>query len=166
MRHAWAECEAAQGGPDEAGLIPGWHLYDFQSSNPVGYRYGGEGQNRNNWGQKGGLGAVLYAGRWYCIETEIKLNSVDPSDNSFQPDGLLRTWIDGRLTYERTGMVFRTLPIHAPAYNADYIRPFRQLGIKDLWWNWYNGGTTQSTVNRVQFLTALVWARQRIGAMR
>ena len=166
MRHAWAECEAAQGGPDEAGLIPGWHLYDFQSANPVGYRYGGEGQNQNNWGQKGGLGSVLYAGRWYCIETEIKLNSVNPADNSFKPDGLLRTWIDGRLTYERTGMVFRTLPIYAPAYNGDYIRPFRQLGIKDLWWNWYNGGTTQSTANRVQFMTALVWARQRIGSMK
>ena len=166
MRHAWAECEAAQGGPDEAGLIPGWHLYDFQSANPVGYRYGGESQNQNNWGQKGGLGSVLYAGRWYCVETEIKLNSVNPADNTFQPDGVLRTWIDGRLAYERTGMVFRTLPIYSPAYNGDYIRPCRQLGIKDLWWNWYNGGTTQSTANRTQFMTALVWARQRIGGMK
>ena len=166
MRHAWAECEAAQGGPDEAGLIPGWHLYDFQSSNPVGYRYGYEGQNQNNWGQQSGLGSVIYSGRWYCVETEIKLNSVNPTDNTFTPDGLLRTWIDGRLAYERTGMVFRTLPIYAPAYDGTLIRPFRQLGIKDLWWNWYNGGTTQSTVNRTQFVTALVWARQRIGLMK
>ena len=166
MRHAWHDCEAAQGGPLEGGCIPGWHLYDFQSSNPPGYRYGGESQRQNNWGQMGGLGGMLYAGRWYCIETELKLNAVNPNDNSFTPDGELRTWIDGRLTYERTGMVFRTLPIYDPGHVSDAIRPMRQLGIKDLWWNWYNGGTTPNTVERTVFTTALVWARQRIGPMR
>ncbi len=166
MRHAWAECEAGVGGPTEGGLIPGWHLYDFQSSNPPAYRYGGEGQYANNWGQKGGLGAVIYAGRWYCVECEITLNSVNAVDNSYTPDGALRTWIDGRLTYERTGMVFRSLPIYQPAFNGTFIRPMRELGIKELWWNWYNGGTTQSTVTRTQFVTGLVWARSRIGPMK
>ncbi len=166
MRFAWADCEAGVGGPDEAGLTPGWHLYDFQGANPVGYRYGGEGQNTNNWGQLGPRGAVLYAGHWYCVETELKLNTVDASDNSFLADGALRTWVDGALAYERTGMVFRTLPLHQAAYNGSLIRPFRELGVKDLWWNWYNGGTTQSTVERTLFVTGLVWARARIGPMR
>ena len=144
----------------------GWHLYDFQTSNPVGYRYGAEPQNRNNWGQIGGHGAIMFAGRWYCIETEVKLNSVNQSDNTFQPDGALRTWIDGKLSYERTGMVFRTLPVYAPAYRSEYLRPMRQLGVTDLWWNWYHGGTTQSTVARTTFVTGLVWGRERIGLMK
>lgn len=166
MRWAWSECEAGVGGPDETGLMPGWHLYDFQTSNPVGYRYGGEGQNANNWGQLGPRGAVLYAGHWYCVETEIKLNTVNATDNSFLPDGLLRTWIDGKLAYERTGMVFRTLPLHRAAYDGSFIRPFRELGVKELWWNWYHGGTTQSTVERTLFVSGLVWARARIGPMK
>lgn len=166
MRHAWADCDAAQGGPDEGGLVCGWHLYDFQRANPEGHQYGTESQNRNNWGQQGGLGGVLYAGRWYCIETEVKLNAVDASDNSFVPDGALRTWIDGRLAYERVGMVFRTLPLHAPAYAPNRVRPCRELGVKELWWNWFHGGTTQNTVRRTMFVTGLVWARARIGPIR
>lgn len=166
MRWAWADCEAGVGGPDETGTTPGWHLYDFQTSNPVGYRYGGEGQNAHNWGQQGPLGAVLYADHWYCVETEIKLNTVNAADNSYQPDGLLRTWIDGKLAYERTGMVFRTLPLYQPAYDGSLIRPFRELGVKELWWNWYHGGTTQSTVQRTMFVSGLVWARSRIGPMK
>lgn len=166
MRHAWSECEAARGGPDEGGLVCGWHLYDFQKANPEGHRYGTESQNRNNWGQQGGLGSVLYAGRWYCIETEVRLNRVDPSDNSFTPDGALRTWIDGRLAYERVGMVFRTLPLHAPPYAPNRVRPCRELGVKELWWNWFHGGTTQNTVQRTLFVTGLVWAKERIGPIR
>jgi hypothetical protein len=165
MRWAWSECDAGAGGPDEGGVMLGWHLFDFQSSNPVGHRYGSESQSRNNWGLRGGIGSVLYAGQWYCVETELKLNTVRAADNSFEPDGALRTWIDGRLVYERTGMVFRTLPLHTAAYNPSFIRPMRELGIKELWWNWYHGGTTKSTVERTVFVTGLAWARERIGPM-
>lgn len=165
MRWAWSECECGTGGPNEAGAQLGWHLYDFQNSNPTGHRYGGESQNTHNWGQIGGQASVLYGGFWYCIETELKLNSVNASNNTYLADGLIRTWVDGKLCYERTGMVFRTLPLHMPAFNDVLIRPFRQLGIKELWWNWYNGGTTPSTVQRTAFTTGLVWARERIGPM-
>lgn len=166
MRYAWDDVEVNKGGPLEGGLIPGWHLYDFLSSNPAGYRYGGESQLKNNWGQKGGLGGVLYAGRWYEIESEVKLNTVHPADNSYLADGALRTWVDNRLVYERTGMVFRTLPIYNPGRATDAIRPMRELGVKDLWWNWYNGGTLPNTVDRTMFTTGLVWAKQRIGPMK
>lgn len=166
MRHAWSDCDAAQGGPDEGGVVCGWPLYDFQRANPEGYRYGTETQNRANWGQQGGLGSVLYAGRWYCVETEVRLNTVDAADNGFEPDGALRTWIDGRLAYERVGMVFRTLPLYSPAYAPNRLRPCRELGVKELWWNWFHGGTTQNTVRRTMFVTGLVWARERIGPIR
>jgi hypothetical protein len=64
---------------------------------------------------------VLHAGRWYCIEHELKLNGVAP----FAADGELRCWIDGRLAFQETGMVFRTLPLYAPAYNPNRLRPAR-----------------------------------------
>jgi hypothetical protein len=167
MRWAWSDCEADVGGPNEQGLLPGWHMHDFQGANPDGHRYGShQGHGGSSWGQQGPRGAVLYAGHWYCVETELKLNTVNPADNSWRADGVLRTWIDGVLAFERTGMVFRTLPLHQPAYNGTFIRPFRELGVKELWWNWYHGGTTQSTVRRTMFVTGLVWARARIGPMR
>ena len=171
MRHAWYDCEAGPDGPLKSGLIPGWHLYDFQDNNPAGHRYGGESQRQHNWGQMGGLGGVLYAGRWYCIETELKLNSVNaPSaagdGYNWTPDGELRTWIDGRLTYERTGLVFRTTPVYNPGRVADQMRPMRELGIKDLLWNWYNGGTLPNMVDRSTFTCGLVWAKSRIGPMK
>ncbi|HKP97262.1 MAG TPA: hypothetical protein VJ385_16050 [Fibrobacteria bacterium] len=36
--------------------------------------------------------------RWYCIETEIKLNTPGASD------GAVRIWVDGRMVAEKTGM--------------------------------------------------------------
>ena len=166
MRHSWSDCDAAQGGPLEGGLVPGWHLYDFQQNNPAGYRYGGEADREHKWGQIGGLGGMLYAGQWYCIETELKLNAVNASNNTYSADGELRTWIDGRMAYERTGMVFRTLPAYNPGFASGQIRPLRELGIKDLWWNWYNGGTLPNRVDLTIFTTGLVWAKSRIGPMR
>lgn len=166
LRWAWSDCETNVGGPNEGGIQLGWHLWDFGTQNPPGYRYGNDSQVVNNWGQRGGLGATMYAGRWYEIETEVKLNTVNAADNSYLADGLLRVWIDGRLCYERTGMVFRTLPRATPAYNPGAMRPFRELGVGWLLWNWYHGGLTASTVERTTFTTGLVWAEQRIGAMR
>ena len=165
LRWAYQECEIDMDGPLENGVIPGDHLYDFQGNNPVGHRYGGESQRQHDWGQKGGLGGVLYAGRWYCVEKEYLLNTVR-SDGTYDADGALRTWIDGKLVHERTGMVFRTLPLHDPGYNAALLRPFRELGIKDLWWNWYNGGLLPATATTTQFMTGLAWGTSRIGPMR
>ena len=167
MRWSWSDCEVNLGGPNEQGVQMGWHLWDY-GSNPAGYNHILENQAVNNWGQRGGLAATFYPGRWYCIETEVKLNSIDTSNPNmnFQADGLLRTWVDGRLVYERTGLVFRTWPVYRPAYNPEAKRPIRQLGIGWLLWNWYHGGTTPSSVHRTTFTTGLVWAKQRIGPMK
>ncbi len=171
LRHAWYDCEAEPDGPLKNGLIPGWHLYDFLNANPAGHRYGGESQRVHNWGQIGGLGGMLYADRWYMIETELKLNSVNaPSvagdGQNWTPDGELRTWIDGRLVYQRTGLVFRSTPINNPAPVPGRMRPMRELGVKDLLFNWYNGGTLPNMVDRSIFTTGLVWATSRIGPMK
>lgn len=166
MRLGWAECDASEGGPDERGWAPGFHLYDFQGNNPVGHRYGSEQAPQfAQWGQQGGTGGMLYAGHWYCIETELKLNSVSPQAPGYAPDGELRAWLDGRLVFERSGMVFRSLPLAQLPANPSRLRPCRELGVRGLWLNWFHGGKTVNTVDRTIFYTGLSWARQYIGPM-
>jgi len=146
-------------------------LFDYQGNNPVGHRYVQDPVQSESWGQLGGMGSSIYGGRWYCIEQEVKLNSVDqPSaagDGKFwTPDGELRVWIDGRKVYDRPGMVFRTLPLEGPAFNPGFLKAVREIGIKGLWFNWYHGGLNDSTYKRVMFVTGLVWAKSRIGPMK
>lgn len=166
MRLGWAECDAGTGGPDEGGWAPGFHLYDYLTNNPPGYNYGAmQTSAEERWGQRSGVGGVLYAGRWYCIETELKLNTISTAAPRFTPDGELRAWVDGRLAYERTGMVFRT-PRDAFAFDSESLRPCRELGIAALWLNWYHGGKTVATIDRTLFYTGLVWSTQYIGPMK
>lgn len=166
MRLAWAECDAGTSGPDEAGWRPGMHLFDFSDRQPPGHNYSTGPKSQMYWGQRGGFGGMLYVNRWYCIETELKLNSVSSDAPGYTPDGELRAWLDGRLVYERTGMVFRALPLYAPAADPARIRPCRELGVRALWFNWYHGGTTANSIDRSLFVTGLAWGRQYIGPMR
>ena len=166
MRLGWAECDALTGGPDERGWAPGYHLTDFQANNPPGHRYGLEqGPQFDRWGQQGGAGGMLYAGHWYCVETELKLNTVMPGAPGYRADGALRAWLDGRLVYEQAGLVFRALPLAQAAYRPDRIRPCRELGVRGLWMNFFHGGKTVNTIDRTVFYTGLAWARRYIGPM-
>ncbi len=181
MRHSWQEIDRLLGGPDEGGWDTGLHLYDFLQNVP-GHQYGGESPRNERFNQRGGMG-MIYAHRWYCREMELKLNSVDrpavlPDGTPhmvngvrqfWSPDGLVRMWIDGRLAYERTGMVFRSLPLMTVPSNynpTQALRPVRQLGIQKILNNWYHGGTTRNSVGRVCFITGLAWGRSYIGPMR
>ena len=168
MRHSWYDCDAGTNGPDEGGWSVGYHLYDFNYQNPKGYNYGGpDGKApEERWGQRGGMGGVFYADHWYCVETEIKLNTVMMNAPGFVPDGVLRTWVDGRLVYERVGMVFRSLPRVSSPYNPDKMRPCRDLGIKGIWLDWFHGGKTVATFDRTSFYTGLAWGTQYIGPMK
>ena len=168
MRHTWIDCDAGTNGPDEGGWSVGYHLYDYYSNNPKGYNYGGADGNapEERWGQRGGLGGVFYGGQWYCVETEIKLNTVSNSYPGYSPDGVLRTWVDGKLVYERTGMVFRTLPKINASYVPNQLRPCRELGVKGLWLDWFHGGKTVNTFDRTIFYTGLAWGTQYIGPMQ
>jgi hypothetical protein len=168
MRNSWYDCDAETGGPSEGGWATGYHLYDFLQNNPTGHNYGGPNgtAQQERWGQRGGLGGVLYAGKWYCVETELKLNTISNTAPGFLPDGELRTWIDGRLSYERTGMVFRNGPLPNLAPVVNQLRPCRELGVRGLWLNWFHGGKTVSTFDRVSFYSGLVYGTQYIGPMK
>lgn len=170
MRQSWSECDAGDG-PDNDGWAIGAHLWDFGVFQPPGHNYGAENNSANLFGQKGGLGGMLYAHRWYCVEMELLLNSMDAPghidahgvQHFWKPDGALRTWIDGRLVYERTGMVFRQKPFITGPYNPAIMRPCRELGVRSLCLNWYHGGTDPNCQDRYLFFTGLKWGTQYIG---
>lgn len=167
MRLLWADCDAGMAGPDEGGWAAGFHLYDYNYQNPPGHNYGQTQCSADErWGQLGGSGGMMYRGQWYCVETELKLNTVFSNGQGYAPDGELRAWVDGRKVYERKSMVFRTLPLVSQPYISTKIRPCRQLGVRGLWLNWFHGGKTVSTVDRTSFYTGLVWGKEYIGPMK
>jgi hypothetical protein len=183
MRMGWADVDLASG-PDTGGWVCAPHFFDYLTANPPGHNYGAELPARDvTLAQRGGLGGLLYAHHWYCYEVRMKMNSVDQpavlADGSphvidgvrqyWTPDGALEIWIDGRLAYQKTGMVFRTLPLNSESYAGReniYVPPTGNLGIRDLWFNWFHGGLTQSSRSRVMFFTGLAWGREYIGPMR
>ncbi|EHR71993.1 hypothetical protein BurJ1DRAFT_3178 [Burkholderiales bacterium JOSHI_001] len=166
MRLAWEECDAATAGPDEGGWRPGFHLYDFLERQPPAHRYASSERHQMYWGQRSGWGGMLYLNRWYCIETELHLNTVHSQAPGYKADGSLRAWVNGRLAFERTGMVFRALPLHDPGRDPARIRPCRELGVRALWMNWFHGGKTANSVDRTMFVTGLAWGRDYLGPMR
>jgi hypothetical protein len=172
LRHSWADCRADDNGPDVEGWRMGLHTYDFGAHNPAGYNYSNETESISSFGRNG-MGAFS-ADKWYCIETETKVNTVMAASPGFLPDGIVRVWIDGRLVLERTGMVMRSLPLRGgagagvvnPPYSPDYVMPVRELGISALWFNWYHGGLTRTSVPRTQFITGLAYGTEYIGPMK
>lgn len=182
-RDAWHDFVHNTDGPDIGGIGVAWHSYDFGNQQPAGYNYSiGDDKYKadTGYGQRGGLGGVLYAGQWYCIETELLLNDVVPGTwdhPGFIPNGEMRRWQDGRLVFERLGMVMRSLPMcygetHTqgayidPGYVANHIRPTANLGLRSIWFNYFHGGITPNSWDRIIYIAQLVYAKQYIGPMR
>lgn len=101
-------------------------------------------------------GAVLQRGRWHCLEQQVRINSITgPFDGlgngQAVPDGLLRTWVDGVLVSDVTGLRWRR---HA------------EMGIEGPWINWFYGGK-QATERTMHYrMNHLVVARRYIGPRR
>lgn len=93
-----------------------------------------------------GLGAtgMLKKNRWYSVEQQVRLNRPG------HEDGILRAWIDGHLVYERTDLVFRTVP---------------ELKIESVWMNVFHGGTEAAPADLTLYLDNVVIARRYIGPM-
>ena len=177
LRQEFSDYWFDENSPSAGGWLRSFSFYDFQANVP-GHNYASEGdRSLNALGQRGGLGSALYADRWYCIEEEVNLNSVNrPATvngaphlvNGVQqfwtPDGEVRVWIDGRLAFERTGLVLRSLPLVVPG--AGRMGPVRELGVAHLWFNWFHGGLTRNSIDRAIFVTGLAYGDAYIGPMR
>jgi len=162
-RGAWREMP---GEVPIGGIVPGAHVWDM---------LGDLANERENFGAQGGLGAALYPGHWYCIETRLKLNSIRPSNAQ---NGEMDVWIDGRLTYSLRDFSYRKLPlnytdptqVYSNATRMGYtpmtsLPPFRELGVASIWLNDFQGGTIAAEHDRVRFYTGLVVAKRYIGPM-
>ncbi|WP_138858286.1 hypothetical protein [Inhella inkyongensis] len=168
MRLAWQDSDSDTNGPNDGGIRPGFHLFDFGVKQPASHNYSGDNADKTMWGQRGGLGGILYANQWYCIETELKLNTVMDAAPGYVADGELRAWLDGRLVFERTGMVFRSKPLALGGIpnNPAEMPPVRDLGVRALWMNWYHGGVVKNSLPRSMFMTALAYGTEYIGPMQ
>lgn len=170
-RNVWREYPADVVG---GGTRVGVHSWDM-----LGYdRY---------YGQIGGLGAALYPGHWYCLESRLKLNTVDTSRSPFEADPTKNLedaefdlWLDGRKVLEMRNFSYRKLPLdygdpskydrktrmgRTSFREQRSLVPIRQLGVTAITLNDYNGGVLPAGTDRIKFYAGLVVATAPIGPM-
>ena len=104
----------------------------------MGGRYG------DGWSWTMGGPGSLARDRWYCIEQQVKMNSMR------WDDGLMRVWIDGELAFEQGSVRYRDI---------------ETLKIDRIWMNVYHGGTAVSPQDQHVFMDNVVVARRYIGPM-
>ncbi len=154
---------------ETGGLVVGQHSWDMTAYN-MGY------------GQQGGLGGSMYQGQWYCVEIDLKLNTVDAGGVNNLNDAVLKVYIDGKLVLDRTGFSYRKLPLDysaiafGPNYNsttrmgptnpATGLPPFREIGHMGVCLNDYNGGVLPADHDRTVFYAGLVVAKSYVGPMQ
>lgn len=97
----------------------------------------------DGWGKEG-YGGVLARERWYCLEYYVRMNT--PGENN----GVIRAWVDGRMSLEKTDFRFRDVD---------------RLKIERIWMNVYHGGTSSSPYDQHVFIDQVVVARRYIGPM-
>jgi hypothetical protein len=108
------------------------------------YIYDGDMARRGDVYGTGLFWGTVETNRWYSVEHYIKMNTIG------QRNGIYRGWIDGRLAFHKTDLVFR---------NVD------RLKIESIWMNIYHGGTTPVDRTIHLYLDNIVIARSYIGPM-
>lgn len=120
-RMGWGVVDEVDGGPMEGGFGIDFHTFDIQNQ-PVGNYPQNYTYATNSWMQSlshGGMG-TLYAHKWYCFETRLRLNTVLPYYPGFLADGIQAHWIDGRKIIQHDNIVFRQRPVFRGLGNATY----------------------------------------------
>lgn len=86
---------------------------------------------------------AIDAGRWYCLETRVKLNTAGASDGIFQ------FWVDGNLEASRTDL--------------NWVGPWNQYGINALMLETYWNNTSSRAQDR--YFDAFVVSTKRVGCL-
>jgi hypothetical protein len=94
-----------------------------------------------------GTGGILQGDRWYAVETYVKMNTPGVAD------GVLRGWIDGVLSYEKTNMIYRKVG-------------HDNLHVRTVWLNVYKGGTHGNCDDGYIYLDQMVVAENYVGLFR
>lgn len=125
------------GGVDENGDVPiGSYVYQADMVDE-GRTYG-----KGMW-----WGVALEHGRWYTIEQEISLNTIQDDGVTGNSDGWLKAWVDGELVFEKTGL---------------HLRDTNTLKIETVWFNIYEGGKTPSPVSMHLLMDDVVVLPERV----
>ena len=118
-------CRGASSVQSESdGIRLGFYTYEVKSG-------------RSNYGKTMHFDKTVTAGKWYCLEQYIKLNTPG------KKDGIARAWIDGELVFEKTDFLWR---------NTD------KLKIYSNWVDYYRGGKEPTNHYRHAYLDNLVIA--------
>jgi hypothetical protein len=119
--------------------------WDTGTTNQIGfyvYHMDGDGE----YGSPFRWQPALNRGQWYCVEANVKLNSLSGGTANY--DGVLRGWIDGAPAFERTNLRFRNVS---------------STHIEKIWWNIYVGGQWTADRDMAIHFDNVVIAHQRIG---
>ncbi|MBX3181663.1 MAG: hypothetical protein KIT72_12650 [Polyangiaceae bacterium] len=125
---------APAGNPFEGFFGLGYYVYHTQQSGPYG----------SGWRWNIGYEGMVTEGRWYAVEEYVRINTTG------QPDGVLRAWVNGRLVFQRTDILFR---------NSDHIR------VGQVWYNIYHGGTAKAPHDMYFWVDNLVVAKSYVGPL-
>ncbi|MCA3240830.1 MAG: hypothetical protein ING89_05995 [Rubrivivax sp.] len=98
-------------------------------------------------------GVLIRRGRWYCIDLQVKMNTVfGPFDTNGNGegnrDGELRAWVNGVLAYEATNMRWTRNP---------------EMGVQGGWLNVFHGGQLNSPRDMGYRLDRVVLSRRYVG---
>jgi hypothetical protein len=106
---------------------------------------------RGRYGENWRFQPRLEHGRWYCVEQYCKLNTPGEAGGRGKSDGILRSWIDGLVAFEKADIRFRDVD---------------SLKIEEVWVNVYHGGERPVPNEDIHlYLDNLVIARQPIGPL-
>jgi hypothetical protein len=118
--------------------VIGSQLYHVDDPNPHGEVV--------SWTRNGN--AYLQKGKWYSIEQYFRVNSI--ANGRGRNDGILRTWVNGRLAYERTNLRVRDIP---------------ELKIRRIWFDMWHGGIAKPPRRMHTYVSQIVVAKRYIGPM-
>jgi hypothetical protein len=152
-RADYRNCFNACGTKPGATTRYGSYIYIYQQPTSTGSHGFWDG---DSWGQTGGNcgatddffcgtgdGGVFLNDQWYLVEWFVKMNDVG------QANGIMRGWVNGVLSYEKTNMIYR-------------IAGHDNLYVRTVWLNVFKGGSQGNQVSSEIYLDQLVVAR---GAM-
>lgn len=92
-----------------------------------------------------GTGGMLDNDRWYQVEMFVQMNNPTPSEPE-KADGIIRGWVDGVLSYEKTNAIFR-------------IEGHDNLHVRTVWLNMFKGGPYGNCNDHQVHLDQLVLAQ-------
>jgi hypothetical protein len=79
---------------------------------------------------------VFQPGRWYHVEAEFQLNSLDLRNDRPNPDGEVHAWVNGQQVISRTDVIYRTTDFPEMKINQLLIGPYMHGGVahdQELW---------------------------------